>query len=144
MKISEIHCKNTWTIHSAVASVLVIACLLFSQQTLAEFRHFGDWTTKEKSLYTAYNLVSYVDYQQTIAALKHPCGCYRESNPLFGKYPSKDKLMLTQAAVAGIIYYSIGKNPEGRLNRTMMYGIAVRSYIVYHNNEVGLSWKVAF
>ena len=144
MKTLGIHCKNTWTIHSAVTSVLVIACLLFSQQTLAEFRHFGDWTTKEKSLYTAYNVLSYVDYQQTIAALKHPCGCYREANPLFGDHPSKDKLILTHAAVAGMLYWSIGKNPQDRLNRTMRAGIAVRSYVVDHNNEVGLSWKVAF
>ena len=144
MKTLGILCKNTWTIHSAVASALLIACLLFSHQAQADFRHFGDWTTKEKGLFTAYNVLSYVDYQQTIAALKHPCGCYREANPLFGDHPSKDKLILTQAAVAGVLYYSIGKNPEGRLNRTMMYGIAVRSYVVYHNNEVGLSWKVAF
>ncbi len=144
MKTLEILCKNTWTIHSAVTSALVIVCLLFSQQTLADFRHFGDWTTKEKSLFTAYNVVSYVDYQQTIAALKHPCGCYREANPIFGKYPHRDKLILTQASVAGLLYYSIGKKQQDRMNNIMLAGIAVRAYIVYHNHEVGLSWKVAF
>lgn len=138
--------KNSAINYRKLSTILFLkASLLLSPLVSAdEFRHFGDWTTKEKSLYTAYNVLSYVDYQQTIAALKHPCGCYREANPLFGGHPSKDKLILTHAAVAGILYWSIGKNPQDRLNDTMMAGIAVRSYVVYHNNEVGLSWKVAF
>jgi len=117
---------------------------LISSPVHAEFRHFGDWTNKEKGLYTAYNVLSYIDYTQTKTALRHPCECFKEANPLFGDYPHPDKLALTQATVSGILYYWIGSEKEDQLNNTMIWGIAVRSYVVYHNNEVGLSWQLAF
>ena len=140
MKILEILCKNTWTIHSAVASVLLIACLLFSHQAQADFRHFGDWTTKEKGLFTAYNTVAYIDHRQTRVGLRNG---YKETNPIYGQ-AHRDKSILINGIVAAGAYYLIGKNEPNYFNLTLAIGTAGRAAAVYHNDSIGVSWKVAF
>ncbi len=120
-----------------------IACL-WCVDVRAEFRHFNEWTDKEKALFLGYNLVSYVDYSQTKSALSDPCDCYSEANPLFGKNPHRDTLLLTNVVVSGIAYYTIGKDIPDHFNTSMTTGIALRTYIVYSNHQTGISWRVAF
>ena len=120
---------------------LVLLCLAPSVQ--AEFRHFTDWTTKEKGLFLAYNTVSYVDYKQTAWALDHPCNCYEEANPLFGNDPSKAKLRNVQFLISGSMYYMIGKHNPDAFNTTILGVTVTRSLVVWHNGQVGVSWKVA-
>lgn len=117
---------------------------LISSPVHAEFRHFGDWTDKEKGLFTTYNILAYTDYKQTSIALKHPCQCYREANPLFGDYPSSQKLALTQVAFSGILYYWVGSGSPNYHNDVMWGAVVVRSYVVHQNSELGISWRVAF
>ena len=121
---------------------LVLLCLASNVQ--AEFRHFTDWTTKEKSLYLAYNTVSYIDYKQTTYALNNPCNCYEEANPLFGHDPSNAKLRNIQLLISGSMYYMIGKNDPDFMNTTVLGVTVTRSLVVWHNGQVGVSWKVAF
>jgi hypothetical protein len=144
MKTLGIHCKNTWTIHSAVIKALAIACLLFSQQTLAEFRHWDEWTKDEKTSFLAYSTVAYIDHRQTQWALDHPSGRWHESNPIYGNNHSRDKSLLINALVLGTVYYYVGKQPPDT-NLYLTWGITMsRAAAVYHNQKLGIHWTVAF
>ena len=66
---------------------LLIILFLIPSTAFAEFRHFNDWSTKEKALFVSYGTVAYIDHKQTRWALAHPCDCYREANPLYGSNP---------------------------------------------------------
>ena len=123
---------------------LILLLLFVSSEAVAEFRHFNEWTAKEKALFLTYNTVAFIDHRQTRAALKDPCNCYEESNPLYGTNPHKDKAILLNLAVSGLIYHSIGKYEKDSLNPFILGGILSRTAVVIHNDSIGISWKVAF
>jgi len=123
--------------------LLIILCLITSPAQ-AEFRHFNDWTTKEKALYTGHALISYVDYSQTKSALSDPCDCYREGNPLFGSQPHADTLLATNILISAYAYYRVGSRPPDDFNKIMAVATGVRTAIVINNDRIGVSWSVGF
>lgn len=135
MKILEKHFKK----------LLIILCLIASPIASAEFRHFNDWTTKEKALYTGHTLVSYIDYSQTKSALSNPCDCYHEGNPIFGKQPHPDTLLATNMLVSAYAYYKVGSSAAPNdFNKIMAVATGLRTVIVIKNDRVGISWSVGF
>ena len=123
---------------------LSIILWLIPSTAYAEFRHFNNWTTEEKALYTGYATVAYIDHRQTRAALSDPCECYQEANPLYGSNPHKDKSIAINAAVLGLIYYGVGASKEDDFNPFLLGGLLGRTAVVIHNDSVGVSWRVAF
>jgi len=125
-------------------TVKITLLLCLSSTAQAEFRHWDEWTEKEKWAFTAFNTIQYIDLQQTRYALSHPCKCYSEGNPLFGDRPHVDKVYLYSAVTTAIVYYGLGiSEPNEQLK--LMWGVnAVRLGTVIHNNHIGVSWKVAF
>ena len=135
MKTSEKRCKKHWIIHWAVISLLV-----FSSQASAECRHFSEWTKKEQSLFLAYNTVAYIDHRQTRVGLRNG---YKETNPIYGQ-AHRDKSIIINGIVAAGAYYFIGKNDPNYFNLVLAIGTTGRAAAVYHNDSIGVSWKVAF
>jgi len=135
MKTSEKRYRKHWIIHWAVINLL-----LFSSHASAEFRHFSEWTKKEQSLFLAYHTVAYIDHRQTRVGLRNG---YRETNPIYGQ-AHRDKSILINGIVAAGAYYLIGKNEPNHFNLTLAIGTAGRAAAVYHNDSIGVSWKVAF
>lgn len=121
----------------------IILCLIPST-TLAEFRHFDDWSDKEKALFLTYGTVAYIDHRQTRLALNDPCNCYTEANPLYGSNPHKDKSIAINLAAAGLIYWAVGSFPEDELNPYLLGATLGRTAVVIHNDSIGISWTRAF
>ena len=121
----------------------IILCLIPST-SLAEFRHFDDWSDKEKALFLTYSTVAYIDHRQTRSALAHPCGCYREANALYGSNPHKDKSIAINLAALGIIYGAVGSLPKDKLNNYLLGATLGRTAVVIHNDSIGISWTRAF
>lgn len=139
MKTLETHYKKHWITHW-VASSLIFFCSAAS----AEFRHFNDWTKKEKVSFAAYNTLTYMDYSQTKRALSHPCGCYVEANPIFGKDPHPDRLAIANVLASAYLYRYLGnEDPDGGLPALWIVS-GMRVSAIIHNDQVGISWKVAF
>ena len=134
MKILETHFKK----------LLIILCLTTSPIASAEFRHFNDWTTKEKALYTGHTFVSYIDYSQTKSALSDSCDCYSEGNPIFGSQPHADTLLATNIIVSAYMYYRVGSRPPDDFNKIMAIATGLRTAIVINNDQLGISWSVGF
>ena len=128
-----IHYKKLW----------IILCLIPSA-ALAEFRHFNDWSTKEKALFVTYGTAAYIDHHQTQSALADPCNCYQEANPIFGKNHHKDKSIAVNLAAMSMYYWAVGSFPEDYLNPYLGLATIGRTAVVIHNDSIGIDWRVAF
>ena len=130
MKILKTHFKK-----------LLITLCLTPSLAHAEFRHFNDWTKKEKSLFTSYAVASYIDHRQTRVGLRNG---YVEKNPLYGSNPHRDKSIAINTLVLGGAYYLVGSFEPDDFNAALLGGNIARWGVVLHNNSVGVSWQVAF
>lgn len=127
-------------------SVLFVLFLLgFSSTSSAEFRHFNEWTKKEKSVFLAYTTVSWIDHSQTQWALNHPCECYTESNTLvYGSNPHKDKSLIINSIAISSMYWAVGTFEPDATVVFLGTATAVRFGVVINNDQLGASWQVAF
>ena len=125
-------------------TILLTVLLCLAPSVEAEFRHFNQWTDKEKLLFAGWNTVSYVDYRQTTYALNHPCNCYEEANPLHGSTPSNDRLLITQVIASSYLYWMVGASDPDRQNTVMLGMTLGLTAVVIHNDSVGIEWEVAF
>lgn len=128
------HFKKLW----------IIPFLILSGSVNAEFRHFNDWSKKEKALFLTYGTVAYIDHRQTRAALSDPCNCYQEANPLYGSTPHADKSIAINLAAMGLIYYAVGSLEKDQVNPYLLGATAGRTAVVIHNDSIGIDWRVAF
>jgi hypothetical protein len=118
----------------------IILCLIPSSYAHAEFRHFNEWSTKEKSLFLAYNTAAYIDHRQTRVGLRNG---YREMNPLYG-HAHRDKSAAINLLISGTAYYLVGSYEEDALQYPLLALALSRTAVVVHNDSVGISWRVAF
>lgn len=128
------HFKKLW----------IIPFLILSGSVNAEFRHFNDWSKKEKAVFLTYGTVAYIDHRQTRVALADPCNCYSEANPLYGGTPHKDKSIAINLAAMGIIYYTVGSLEENLTTPYLLGATLGRTAVVIHNDSIGIDWRVAF
>jgi hypothetical protein len=109
-----------------------------------DFRHFSDWSKKEKIAFISYNTAVYIDLMQTKKALQHPCKCYKEGNSIYGNDPSIDKIVLANLATSALLYYSVGVLEKDKLNTALFTLTAIRVGVVYRNDSIGISWTAGF
>ena len=128
------HFKKLW----------IIPFLILSGSASAEFRHFNDWSKKEKALFISYGTVGYIDHRQTRVALSDPCECYSEANPLYGSTPHADKSIAINLAAMGVIYWAVGSFEADKLNPYLLGATLGRTAVVVHNDSIGIDWRVAF
>lgn len=126
-------------------SLCFILLLGFSSNSQAEFRHFNEWTKKEKGVFLAYTTVAWIDHRQTQWALDHPCECYSESNTLvYGSNPSRDKSLIINAVALSAIYWTVGTFEPDASVPVLGTATLVRFGVVISNDNIGASWQVAF
>ena len=123
---------------------LLIIPFLIPSIALAEFRHFNEWSTKEKAWFVGYQTFSWIDYAQTEYALTHPCDCYWEANPIYGRNPHPDKILLGNVLAAAAVYWDVGRKPENKRLWVLQAAAVSRVAVVYHNDSIGIDWRVAF
>lgn len=126
--------------------VLLVSFLLgFSSASHAEFRHFNDWTKKEKTVFIAYGTASWIDHRQTQWALDHPCQCYKESNKLvYGSDPHRDKSLIINTIALSTVYWAIGTFEPDVTVPVLGTAVVFRFGVVVSNDQLGASWQVAF
>lgn len=121
--------------------LLLITLLLTASPAHAEFRHFNEWTTSEKGLFLAYNTAAYIDHRQTRVGLRNG---YTEANPLYGTHPHRDKSIAINLLINGAMYWVIGHYQPDDTNALILGGLVARTAVVVRNDNIGISWKVAF
>ena len=114
-----------------------------------EFKHFNEWNTEQKVVFSSFVGASIIDYKMTEYALskKGLDGeyLYYEANPLLGKRPSDLQLGVAQLIGIGSFYYFIGKSPDNELTKAITYGIlGIRLGVIIHNDSVGIGFNKVF
>lgn len=122
--------------------ILGLLLLLFSFNVSAE-ETIADRLKKLPPEEWVYQALTVVDVAQTMRALDHPCQCYYEQNPLFGKNPSDFQIIATtlafNAAHAYLVLRMVETGQPDWLIKTVTYtSIAVRAGVVYHNFHIGI------
>jgi len=115
---------------------LVLLLLLLTGPAHADWQ---DWDVERKQLFVAYNMISTIDVLQTRSALKDPCECYEEANPLLGKRPSTE-LMVGLNLLGSYAMYKLLDNKQ---NDTLwpMIITGIRLAVIGNNHRIGVRIK---
>lgn len=100
-----------------------------------------EWSKKEKEIFTYYAALVSIDVAQSMSAMRDPCECFREANPLFGDHISDEEAVVSGLVSMGIMYWLIEEDaPEWML----WTQVAVRGTIVINNHSVGARVDLKF
>ena len=115
---------------------LVLLTLLFSPMLQAK-----EWSEREKEIFAYYGVLATVDTMQSMSAMRDPCECFREANPIFGERISDTEAIGATLIGMGIMYWMIENDaPEWLL----WSQVATRSAIVINNHMVGARIDLRF
>ena len=111
------------------SNLLTFLILLWSHDISAK-----EWSEREKQIYTAYSILVLTDMMQSRSAMKDPCECFREANPVWGN-DIRDGEMFLGAAISFWAMHSMIENdaPEWLLWTVTTSRFAV----VVNNHQVG-------
>ena len=119
--------------------------LLFCSNALAEFK---DWNKTDKVLFGTYVGLNVVDVGQTFDLINcqqtNPNCRYEERNPLIGKSPSKEKLILYKTLATGVVYYALEKTPDKNRTAVLLIINGIMLANVINNHNVGLRFNIRF
>ena len=120
-------------------------CVLFSLNTQADFK---DWKKTDKILFGTYVGLNVVDVGQTFDLINcqqtNPNCRYEEKNPIIGKSPSKEKVILYKALTTGLVYYSLERTPEKNRVATLLIINGIVLGTVFNNHNIGLGFTLRF
>ena len=126
-----------------MVKILLTAFLIsLSSLAQAEFRHFNEWTNREKTLFTSYAVASYIDHRQTRVGLRN--GFHESNSLIYGSNPHRDKSIIINSLILSGTYYLVGTFEPDDFNAVLLGGNIARWGVVIHNDSLGVSWRVAF
>jgi len=113
---------------------LVIMGLLLLPTTA--YAGWNDWDKKDKIFFGSYAALTAVDMLQSRSAMRDPCDCYIEANPIFGHSHVTDKEVIVAGAISMAAMYSlIEKDAPDWAKWTM---IGMRTAVVVNNHSIGV------
>ena len=114
--------------------------LLIAAVPLSLFAKLSDWTPTERNLYYAYNLGSWIDFEQSKDAFK--TGKYMEGNPFYPDKPHHDRL-LAQKILGSYVLYKFNDNREQRKYGLIAANI-VQWGVVLNHESMGINFKISW
>lgn len=107
---------------------------------LSLFASLSDWTQTERNLFYAYNIGSWIDFEQSKDAFK--TGDYMEGNPLFSDRPHPDRI-LAQKILGSYVLYRFNDSVENR-----KYGLiaanVVQWGVVLNHESMGIHFNISW
>lgn len=100
-----------------------------------------EWSEREKQIYTFYASTVIADGLQSYSAMKDPCECFREANPVFGNRISDGEIVL--ATIVSL--YSMHALIERDAPEWLLWTVAgSRAAVVINNHMVGARIEFKF
>ena len=129
-----------------LTKVFSLLCLLsFSFNTQADFK---DWKKTDKILFGTYVGLNVIDVGQTFDLINcqqtNPNCRYEERNPLIGKSPSKEKVILYKTLTTGLVYYALEKSSSEERTIALLIINGIMLGTVANNHNIGLSFTLRF
>ena len=129
-----------------LTKVFSLLCLLsFSFNAQADFK---DWKKTDKILFGTYVGLNVVDVGQTFDLINcqqtNPNCRYEEKNPIIGKSPSKEKVILYKTLTTGLVYYALEKSSSEERTVALLIINGIMLGTVANNHNIGLSFTLRF
>ena len=129
-----------------LTKVFSLLCLLsFSFNAQANFK---DWKKTDKILFGTYVGLNVIDVGQTFDLINcqqtNPNCRYEERNPLIGKSPSKEKVILYKTLTTGLVYYALEKSSSEERTIALLIINGIMLGTVANNHNIGLSFTLRF
>ena len=115
--------------------ILLFLCMGFSVPVAAE------WTAKQKDLELSYQILHFVDWQQTRYIARHPEDYY-EINPILGKHPDKQTVDIYFAASALAHIGISALLPDEFRDYWQMVTLGVKATLVGWNFSIGIRMEL--
>lgn len=111
-------------------AILALSALLLCGEVNAK-----EWSDKDKILFGTYVGLTAVDMLQSRSAMRDPCDCFVEANPMLGHHVS-DKEVAIAGVISTIAMYSLIENDAPDWAKYTMIGM--RAAVVINNHSVGV------
>jgi len=120
-----------------VKKVMALMCLLLWTHNVSA----KEWSEREKQIYTFYASVVVLDGLQSYSAMRDPCECFREVNPVFGSTISDGELALATA----LSLWGMHSLIENDAPEWLLWTVAgSRAAVVVNNHMVGARIELKF
>ena len=105
------------------------------------------WSAESISLATTLTGLSMIDAKQTFMMDEYrsyhdriePITYAHEVNPLMGKSPTNDRIVVVKLLSGALTFYGLSKMKEKNRNKALMYLNVLYLIVVIHNNSLGLN-----
>ena len=121
--------------------------LLLLLLSLPSFADFSDWSETEQKLWHWQVGLQTYDVLQTYDLIK----CQRQSfcrfeelNPLFGKEPKIEELILLKVVGLSLIYQSLDNSSSKNRTKDLWIINGMQFAVILNNHEQGIRFKYAF
>ena len=124
---------------------LLVGCsTLMGQQ---DIKPNNKWSAESISLATTLTGLSMIDAKQTFMMDEYrsyhdriePITYAHEVNPLMGKSPTNDRIVVVKLLSGALTFYGLSKMKEKNRKKILMYLNVFYLLVVLHNNSLGLN-----
>ena len=140
--MSYIRMKDEWKLF--IGWVILVILLLLSG--CASVAPSEKWSDESITLATTLTSLSVLDARQTFHMDEYqiyydkiePITYAHEVNPLIGKSPTKDRVVMVKVLSGALMYFGLNKMKEKNRKKALTYLNAFYLIIVLHNASLGL------
>ena len=137
--------KDEWKLF--FAWLIIVILLLLSGCASSAPKTNEKWSDESITLATTLTSLSVLDARQTFHMEEYsiyyevlePITYAHEVNPLIGKNPTKDRVVMVKALSGALMYFGLNKMKEKNRKKALIYLNVFYLIIVLHNASLGLS-----
>ena len=142
--MSYIKMKDEWKLFIGWAIIVIL--LLLSGCASSTPKTNEKWSAESVTLATTLASLSVIDAKQTFHMDEYPMyyevlepiTYAHEVNPLIGKNPTKDRVVMVKALSGALMYFGLNKMKEKNRKKALTYLNIFYFMVVLHNASLGL------
>ena len=137
--------KDEWKLFIAWAIIVIL--LLLSGCASSTPKTNERWSAESVTLATTLTSLSVIDAKQTFHMEEYsmyydvlePITYAHEVNPLIGKNPTKDRVVMVKVLSGALMYFGLNKMKEKNRKKALTYLNIFYFIVVLHNASLGLT-----